>query len=92
MKEYKNDHLIVYWSPELCTHPANCLRLLPEVFNVRKRPWININAAEPEAIIQAIDQCPSGALKYSIPEGSKVNPQLACGVGNINLMSNDLLQ
>lgn len=84
MKEYKNDQIIVYWFPEVCSHPGICLKLLPKVFNINQRPWINVNAAEPEEIIRCIDKCPSGALRYSLPEGSGVDPQIACGVGNIN--------
>jgi len=84
MKEYRNDHITVHWFPELCSHPGICLRSLPQVFNLEKRPWINVNAAEPEEIIHTIDKCPSGALRYSLPEGSKVDPEIAKGVGNIN--------
>lgn len=85
MKEYKNKHIIIHWFPELCAHPGTCLRLLPEVFNLEQRPWVNVDAAEPEEIINAVDKCPSGALRYSLPEGSKVDVQIANGVGNINL-------
>lgn len=88
MKEYKNDQIIVYWVPERCAHPGTCLRLLPEVFNLHRRPWVDINAASPEAIIQTIDRCPSGALQYSLPEGSKVDPLLAQGPGNIHAGEN----
>lgn len=84
LKEYKNDHVIVHWFPELCAHPGTCLRLLPEVFNLKQRPWVDVNAAEPEKIIHTIDQCPSGALRYSLPESSKVDNQIANGVGNMN--------
>lgn len=84
MKEYINDNVTIYWFPELCSHPGICLRLLPEVFNLKQRPWINVNAAEPEDIINTIDKCPSGALRYSIPEGSKVPTEVANGVGNID--------
>lgn len=84
MKEYKNEHITVHWFPEICAHPGICLRLSPEVFSLKQRPWVNVDAAEPEAIIKTIDKCPSGALRYSIPEGSKVDPQIANGLGNIN--------
>lgn len=84
MKKYQNEHITVHWFPELCAHPGTCLRLLPEVFNLQQRPWVNVDAAEPEAIISTIDKCPSGALRYSLPEGSKVDPQTARGVGNID--------
>lgn len=86
MKEYRyeNEQLIVHWYPELCSHPGICLKTLPQVFDVNKSPWININAAEPEEIISCIDKCPSGALRYSLPEGSRVNPHKATGVGSLN--------
>lgn len=84
MKEYKNEQIIVYWYPELCTHPGTCLRLLPEVFSLKRRPWIDINGSTPERIMRAVDACPSGALRYSLPEGSSVDPALACGTGNID--------
>lgn len=84
MKKYENEQITVYWFPEICTHPGICLRLLPDVFNNRRRPWVDVNAASPEEIIHAIDECPSGALRYSLPPGSTVDPALACGVGNID--------
>lgn len=84
MKEYKNEDVVVYWFPELCAHPGTCLRLLPKVFNLKQRPWVNVDAAAPEDIMRTIDKCPSGALRYSRPEGSKVEAQVAAGVGNIN--------
>ena len=84
MKEYKNKDIIVYWFPELCIHPGTCLRTLPEVFCLDRRPWIDVDAAEPEEIIKCIDKCPSGALRYSLPEGSKVDQKLECGIGYID--------
>jgi len=84
VKAYQNEDLIVYWYPELCAHPGICLRMLPKVFNLNQRPWVNIDAATPEEIIAAIDKCPSGALRYSLPEGSKVDPEIAAGPGNID--------
>ncbi|SHI43608.1 (4Fe-4S)-binding protein [Desulfosporosinus lacus] len=84
MKEYRNEHVIVHWFPELCAHPGTCLRLLPKVFNLDQRPWVNVEGAEPEEIIRTIDKCPTGALRYSLPEGSRVDAQIANGVGSID--------
>ena len=89
MKEYKNDQIIVYWSPELCAHSKKCIGHLPEVFDAGKRPWLNVNGSTPEKIIELIDSCPSGALRYSLPEGSSVDPALAQGRGNIDYGKND---
>jgi len=84
MKEYKNKDIIVYWYPEQCSHPGTCIRTLPEVFCAGRRPWVDINAAAPEEIIRCVDICPSGALRYSLPEGSGVDPALAKGPGSID--------
>jgi uncharacterized Fe-S cluster protein YjdI len=64
MKEYTNKEITVYWNPEKCIHSANCVRCLPEVFNLKVRPWINMKGATTEDIRKAIDKCPSGALSY----------------------------
>jgi len=81
MKEYRNQDIVVHWEPERCSHSGICLKRLPSVFDLDQRPWVNIEAASPEDIIKVIDECPSGALKYSLPEGSSVNPELARGPG-----------
>ncbi|NPV92980.1 MAG: hypothetical protein HPY50_19610 [Firmicutes bacterium] len=84
MKEYRNDQIIVYWYPELCSHSGKCLRFSPKVFRESERPWVDINGEAPEGIIQTIDSCPSGALKYSLPPGSAVDPSIAKGVGSVD--------
>lgn len=84
MKQYKNENISVHWFPELCAHPGICSKLLPEVFNPKQSPWVNVNAAAPEDIIATVDKCPTGALRYSLPEGSRVDPEIAGGVGNID--------
>ncbi|MCU0451189.1 MAG: (4Fe-4S)-binding protein [Bernardetiaceae bacterium] len=64
IKEYSNGEVTVIWQPHLCTHSAVCVKGLPRVFNVRRRPWIDAQAAPTEAIVQQVRQCPSGALSY----------------------------
>ena len=83
-RKYTNSELEVHWYPELCTHVSICVQMLPSVFKPKERPWVDINAAAPEDIIRTIDECPTGALKYSLPEGSKVDPKLAKGPGSIH--------
>ena len=61
---YDRDELSVVWDANRCTHVAECLRALPEVFNVRARPWVDIDAADAQRIAAAIKLCPTGALKY----------------------------
>ncbi|MEI7661562.1 MAG: (4Fe-4S)-binding protein [Bacteroidota bacterium] len=64
VKEFSNGEVTVYWKPELCIHSANCLIGLPEVFNSKKKPWINVHASNSKEIMKIIDTCPSRALTY----------------------------
>lgn len=89
MKEYKNKDLIVYWYPELCSHPGICVRALPEVFDRHRQPWVDIDGADPVEIIKAIDLCPSGALRYDLPEGSAVESKCAEGSGRLQKKSSE---
>lgn len=82
-RKYQIDDLIVYWYPQRCTHACACWKGLPQVFKPRERPWVKIEAAAPEQIIETVDKCPSDALKYELPVGSKVDPELAKGPGSI---------
>lgn len=50
----------------LCAHSGKCTDGLPEVFRIRKEPFIDPNAAQPDEIKGTIQQCPSGALSFSI--------------------------
>ncbi len=63
-KSYTNEDITVYWQPHLCAHSGNCIRQLPRVFDIEKRPWINLHHESPENIINAVKACPSGALSF----------------------------
>jgi uncharacterized Fe-S cluster protein YjdI len=62
VKHYSNGEITVVWKPGLCIHSAVCFRGLPEVFDPRRRPWIEIIAAPTQAIVDQVARCPSGAL------------------------------
>lgn len=81
MKEYHTSDLIVYWRPEKCTHARECVLSLPEVFKPKQRPWIDASRASAEELIRTIDLCPTGALKYALPEGSQIDAECAKGPG-----------
>lgn len=63
-KTYTNDEITVVWKPAVCVHSKVCWTQLIEVFNPRKRPWIDIQAASSDRIVEQVDRCPSKALSY----------------------------
>lgn len=63
-RTYDRAELRVLWNATLCVHVGNCLRALPEVFDTKARPWVNVSGATADAVAEAIRSCPSGALRY----------------------------
>ena len=64
---YENDKIRVFWDSDKCFHVGYCTRDLPHVFDINKRPWVDVSAADVEEIKRVIDTCPSAALSYEIP-------------------------
>jgi uncharacterized Fe-S cluster protein YjdI/CDGSH-type Zn-finger protein len=69
VKEYRGEKVSVTFEPARCLHAAECVRGLPEVFDLGKRPWISPEGAAPELVAEVIRRCPSGALRYGLPGG-----------------------
>lgn len=63
-KEYTNGEVTIVWKNNLYIHSAKCVRGLPQVFNVKASPWINISAASTDALVEQVSKCPSGALSF----------------------------
>jgi uncharacterized Fe-S cluster protein YjdI len=71
IKEYSNGDVTVTWEAEKCIHSAICVRGLPGVFQPKERPWIKIDAASTQELIDQIKKCPSGALGYYMTKDEK---------------------
>lgn len=72
MKEYTNGEVTVVWKSDACVHSGICVKGLPSVFDVNSRPWINMEGASTEEIIQQVQACPSGALTCYMNDGSEI--------------------
>lgn len=65
-KDYRGEKITVHFNRGVCSHDGSCVRLLPSVFNVNRRPWINPDAATVDELVSVIHKCPSGALAYTV--------------------------
>lgn len=63
-KRYYGDEIDIYFHPTKCTHAANCIKYLPSVFDVNKKPWINPNGSLREDAKRVVFNCPSDALRF----------------------------
>ena len=66
--KYSNGEVTIVWKPEICIHSGICVKGLPGVFDPRRKPWIEMDKATTEAIIEQVKKCPSGALSFSVNE------------------------
>ena len=70
VQHYEKGGLTVTFDPRVCTHSGVCVQGLYDVFDVSKRPWVNLDGAPTEQVVEQVKRCPSGALQFRI-EASK---------------------
>jgi len=66
VKNYPGRDITIHDNRGVCAHDTSCTTLLPAVFDISKRPWINPDGASVKEIIETVEKCPSGALSYTI--------------------------
>jgi putative redox protein len=62
--KYRNDEITVVWKPEFCKHSGRCVTQLPNVFDLKTKPWVTMTGAETQTIIDQVNKCPTGALSF----------------------------
>lgn len=72
---YSSEQISVEWYAHRCIHSGCCVRALPRVFNPRRRPWIDVEAADSEEVARAVRGCPSGALQLALHDAPKAPDQ-----------------
>ena len=68
-RQYTGSTIHVGYDASICIHDAACIYGAPGVFDVKKRPWIDLKDTDAERIARVIRECPSGALQYRRQEG-----------------------
>lgn len=67
-RTYSNAEITIEWRPEKCVHCQACIHGLPDVFDLTKRPWVNIHGASSDEIKRQVAECPDGALSLAEPK------------------------
>ena len=63
---FSNDDITVTYSPRCCANAGICARQLSNVFRHSVIPWIDLEGAQTDVVINQINKCPSGALKFHL--------------------------
>ena len=88
IKEYSNGEVTVVWQPAKCIHSTICFRSLPQVFNPQQRPWVKVEAATTERLVEQIKSCPSGALSYKMDSQPTPTASVVTEVVRVKLAPN----
>ena len=70
-RSYETDALRVHWDSSRCIHTGICLRTLPSVFDTGRRPWVDLSDTQASAVADAVEHCPTGALRYERLDGAE---------------------
>ena len=65
-ENYQGKKITIHDNRSICAHAGRCNGGLAAVFRLKEEPWIHPDAASADEIIATIQQCPSGALSYSV--------------------------
>lgn len=68
-RSYDGEGITVSFDAHRCLHAAECVRGLPAVFEVGRKPWILPGNAPADEVADVIHRCPSGALQYHRTDG-----------------------
>src|ERR1700750_1328479 len=72
-KRYHGEAVEVSFDGARCRHAAECLRGLPTVFDLGRRPWILPDGADPDDVVRVVARCPTGALRtHPISSSSEI--------------------
>lgn len=67
IQEYAGKELSITFNRSICAGAAHCVAALPKVFSSEgSTDWIHPDQGDKKDIIQTIQNCPSGALSFSI--------------------------
>lgn len=63
---FSNSEITVTYEPRRCANAELCAKQLSSVFRHSVIPWIDLEGARTDVIINQIKKCPSGALQFHL--------------------------
>ena len=73
-RRYTGTTIDVGYSARICIHDGACTFGAPDVFDPRKRPWVDPKDFDADKIAAVVHRCPSGALVYDRLDGGSQEP------------------
>lgn len=77
---YVGGKITIHDNRGICAHAGKCTDGLASVFRMKEEPWIHADSASRDEIIATIQECPSGALSYSIDDLERVASEVEPGI------------
>lgn len=65
-RDYAGREITIHDNRSVCAHTGYCTEYSPNVFRMKREPWIDPNGDPAAKTAATIKMCPSGALSYSI--------------------------
>ena len=69
-RTYENNEIRIQWDSDFFIHTGMCIRFGDGVFDPSRRPWVEIDKADVDTIVTAIEACPTGALRFERLDGN----------------------
>lgn len=64
--QFSNSDITITYAPCVCINAGRCAKELSDVFRTSVIPWIDLDGAPSQKIIEQVKKCPSGALKFQL--------------------------
>ncbi len=62
---YPSDSIDVTYNVKRCIHAAECVHGAPNVFDPKRKPWVDPSNDDADVVARVVMRCPTGALKFT---------------------------
>lgn len=83
IKTYEGADIDVTWNGALCIHVGECGRAVGDLFVGGRDPWCNPDLVGVDDVIAVIERCPTGALSYTLKDGSAAEAPPSSNTGMV---------